>query len=392
MDGKLISFILDPAICETPAFVYDENAISNSLNIIEKVRSDVDIKILYSVKALSIVDAIRFISSRVDGFSTSSIFEARLVKSFAKRETSIHLTTPNIRDNHIGKIAELCNYISFNSLTQWKLYCNKFEGKISLGLRINPELSFVSDDRYNPCRNHSKLGVPLHRLINRHEHENGLLDRIQGIHFHTNCESKDFTQLLLTVRHIDQHLSWLFGRVRWVNIGGGYLADDSSDLHNFVDTVSFLKNRYDVEVFYEPGKGIIGQAGSIVSTVVDIFVNGRDSIAVLDTTTNHMPEVFEYQYKPDVAQESEEGKYSYILAGTTCLAGDVFGEYRFDEPLEIGSRIVFENMGAYTLVKANMFNGINLPTIYAYTQDGKIEMKRQFTYDDFLSRCGSRQR
>jgi carboxynorspermidine decarboxylase len=253
---------------------------------------------------------------------------------------------------------------------------------------VNPEITFVSDMRYNPCRRYSKLGVPIQALIENQNIE--WIKGISGLHFHNNCESVDFCELVETVKLISGCLPRFLDRIDWVNLGGGYLFGSEEDFDEFIEAVFFLREKFGVEVIFEPGKGIIGQAGSIVSTVVDIFINDGHSIAVLDTTTNHMPEVFEYQYKPDVGQESEEGKYSYILAGATCLAGDVFGEYRFDIPLKIGSRIFFENMGAYTQVKANMFNGINLPTIYAYTQDGKLEMKRQFTYDDFLSRCGGR--
>jgi carboxynorspermidine decarboxylase len=171
-------------------------------------------------------------------------------------------------------------------------------------------------------------------------------------------------------------------------MGGGYLFDESMSLDKLTEAIMFLKNKYDVEVFIEPGKGIVGKAGYIVSSVIDLFESDGKTIAVLDTTVNHMPEVFEYQYKPDVMQEAENGKYKYILAGSTCLAGDLFGEYSFEEPLEIGYRIIFENMGAYTLVKANMFNGINLPSIYKFTKDGKLELIKEFGYEDFLSRCG----
>ncbi len=167
------------------------------------------------------------------------------------------------------------------------------------------------------------------------------------------------------------------------------MFDEYTDWSAFLEAVTLCKNKYGLEVFFEPGKGIVGEAGYIISTVLDIFDNDGKKIAVLDTTVNHMPEVFEYQYRPQVMQEYEDGKYEYILAGATCLAGDLFGEYSFDEPLEIGSRIIFENMGAYTLVKAHMFNGVNLPTIYTYSREGKLELIKQFSYDDFKSRCGA---
>lgn len=142
------------------------------------------------------------------------------------------------------------------------------------------------------------------------------------------------------------------------------------------------------DIFIEPGNGIIGSAGYIVSSVLDRFVSAGKNIAILDTTVNHMPEVFEYQYRPDILQEAKDGQYEYILAGCSCLAGDVFGQYSFAEPLSIGDRIVFKDMGAYTMVKAHMFNGINLPTIYSYTDEGELRLIKEFNYEDFISRCG----
>lgn len=298
-------------------------------------------------------------------------------------------STPHAqKKDDLSRISELCDYISFNSLSQYERDRNSLSNHVSCGLRINPQLPFVGDDRYNPCRKHSKLGVPLNLL--REITENGFnhLHSVKGIHFHTNCESTDFEPLFKTVRHIDANLPKLLGQIEWINLGGGYLFEEGQNIDRFVDAVNFLRNRYDVDVIFEPGKAIVGDAGYIVSSVVDIFESDGKKIVILDTSVNHMPEVFEYQYKPDIMRESEDGEYMYTLAGCTCLAGDMFGEYRFDEPLEIGSRIVFEDMGAYTMVKANMFNGINLPSIYAYTLEGKLELKKQYDYEDFLRRCG----
>ena len=164
-------------------------------------------------------------------------------------------------------------------------------------------------------------------------------------------------------------------------MGGG-------NLDAFHSTIQLLQSKYNLEVFIEPGASIVRKSGYIVSSVIDLFNSDGKSIAVLDTSVNHMPEVFEYQFEPDVVGHVDGGRHEYILAGCTCLAGDIFGEYAFNEPMEIGSRIVFSNAGAYTLVKAHMVYGVNLPSIYAYTQDGKLELKKEFGYEDFMSRCG----
>lgn len=372
----------------TPAFVYDENKLFGILKALNEIHCVSECDILFPLKPFSVVNLLVLIASYMDGLSASSLFEAKLARDILGDHKSVHFTAPGLRPDKVGEIFELCDYISFNSLSQWSRFRDKALNNINCGLRINPELSFVKSNKYNPCRKHSKLGVPLCQLSAILSNGSNILDGIKGLHFHTNCESNNFAHLLKTVKHIDTHIPTLLDRIEWINLGGGYLFDGSRSVAKFEEAVQFLKGKYNLEIFIEPGKAIVGKAGYIVSSVVDIFESDGKNIAVLDTTVNHMPEVFEYGFKPDVMQESATGQYKYILAGASCLAGDLFGEYLFDEPLEIGSRIIFENMGAYTLVKAHMFNGINLPSIYIYTQDGRLELIKHFTYEDYLSRCG----
>ncbi len=372
----------------TPAFIYSEKGILQSLNSLDKIRANSKFKVLFSVKAFSIIDGLTLMSSYIDGFSASSLFEAQLAKDILGSNGLIHVVTPGYKPDEIETIAALADYITFNSLPQWNRYFYHVSEHTSCGLRVNPQLSFVGDTRYNPCRKQSKLGVPLKQLIKALEDERRLYNEIEGIHFHTNSRSETYSPLLETVQHLDNYLSPLLMRLKWINLGGGYLINEAESREDLYKAIDLLKSKYDLDVFIEPGLGIVEEAGYIVSSVIDIFESDGQNIAILDTTVNHMPEVFEYQYKPDVMQESPTGRYEYILAGTTCLAGDIFGTYNFDKPLELGTRIVFEYMGAYTLVKAHMFNGVNLPSIYALTQDGKLELKKQFGYEDFLTRCG----
>ena len=372
----------------TPAFIYNEKNILQSLNNVDQIRSNSGCKILFPVKAFSIYDGLILISSIIDGFSTSSLFEAQLAKDILGSNGQIHVITPAYKPDEIESIAQLADYITFNSLTQWERYFVHVSEHASCGLRVNPQLSYVKDDRYNPCRKQSKLGVPLKQLIKALEAESRLYYEIEGIHFHTNSRSESYSPLLETVQHLDKYLSPLLLRIKWINLGGGYLINEAERMDDLCKAIELLKRKYDLDVFIEPGLGVVEEAGYIVSSVIDIFESEGQNIAILDTTVNHMPEVFEYQYKPDVMQESPNGRYEYILAGSTCLAGDIFGTYTFAQPLEIGTRIVFEYMGAYTLVKAHMFNGVNLPSIYALTRDNRLELKKQFGYDDYLSRCG----
>lgn len=378
---------LDRGLLLTPAFVYDEHCILQALNELTNINKKSHSKVLFSLKSFALVDALFLMAPLLNGFSVSSIFEAKLAREIMGNTGIVHMVTPGYKPNEIDTIAELSDYISFNSLSQLDRFSGKVSEHANCGLRINPQLSFVEDKRYNPCRKHSKLGIPLTQLQKALNKDTRLYEKIEGVHFHTNSNSETYGPLLATVKHLDRQIPRLLQSISWINLGGGYLFNevDTTDLY---EAIGLLKEKYNLDVFIEPGQGVIDKAGYIVSSVIDIFESEGRQIAVLDTTVNHMPEVFEYQYRPDIMQESPDGAYEYILAGSTCLAGDVFGTYRFAEPLEIGSRIVFEYMGAYTLVKANMFNGVNLPSIYAYTQDGRLELKKEFGYEDFISRCG----
>lgn len=372
---------------ETPSFIYDENMIRLATNNLSSIREKTGCKAFFSLKSFSISDGLYLIAPFLDGFSASSLFEAKLAREVLGSSGTVHMVTPGYKSHEIEEMAGIANHISFNSLSQWERFVQLASEKSSCGLRINPQLSFVEDKRYNPCRKHSKLGIPLLQLQKALEQNKRLYNEIQGVHFHTNSNSETYGPLLATVKHLDRQIPRLLSNISWINLGGGYLFNDA-DPADLYAAIGLLKEKYNLDVFIEPGQGVVEEAGFIVSSVIDIFENDGKDIAILDTTMNHMPEVFEYQFRPEIMQESHDGSHEYILAGTTCLAGDVFGTYRFAEPLELGSRIVFQYMGAYTLVKANMFNGVNLPSIYAYTLDGRLELKKEFGYEDFISRCG----
>jgi len=380
--------ILNTNNLETPYYLYKEEIICKSFELF-KISINTDFfYLLFPLKSFTLIAGLQFISQNVNGFSTSSLFEAKIVKETFGNDRSIHITSPGIRNDHIEEIANLSDYISFNSLSQLERYSKIDRNNTNIGLRINPQLSFVEDDKYDPCKLNSKLGVPLDQLVSVYKTNPKSLNQIEGILIHSNCESEDFNELSKTVFHIEERIPDLLKKINWINLGGGYLFESEEDLIPLKELVNYLNNKYELEVFFEPGKAIVGKAGYIVSSVLDIFDSDDKTIAVLDTTVNHMPEVFEYQYKPDVMNQVGNGKYNYILAGCTCLPGDLFGEYSFREPLEIGSKVVFENMGAYTLVKAHMFNGVNLPDIYVLRTNGELELIKRFTYEDYLSRCG----
>lgn len=378
--------IASDKISQTPAFVYDESAIIEKLATLSKVKKNSSCQILYSIKAAPMTGLLEMIASHVDGFSVSSLFESQIAKEIIGDSGTIHLTTPGLREDEIGSVVKYVDYISFNSLGQWQNYQGPLQkdvrgdGKRNLncGLRINPGISFVKDERYDPCRKYSKLGVPISELENiKH------LDDIQGLHLHNNCESGDYTELKQTVDHVCLLLGATLEGMQWINLGGGYFIDDEKQQYILEQIIKDLKDTYALDVFIEPGKGVVGSAGFLVSSVVDMFESDGKQIAILDTTVNHLPEVFEYQYKPEIVQENPEGNYEYRLAGCSCLSGDIFGDYRFEQVLSIGSRVIFKNVGAYMFVKANTFNGINLPAVNILKSDEELVLEKEFLYADY---------
>ena len=380
---------------ETPAFVYDEAEVGRVLDVVGSLRLATGCRVLYSVKPLCLPQLLQFMAPSLDGFAVSSPFEARLVRSAVANFGSLHFTSPGIREQDITDLAGLCDYVAFNSLGQWRRYQDAFGGNTQRGLRVNPGLSFLDDERYDPCRQHSKLGVELEQLSSLSLGEelwpqrpgaSDVLHELDGILVHSNCESTDFTELERSVARLTQEMPELLGRIRWINLGGGYLFNEGCDLNPIHRAIDTLQTGFGLEVFIEPGAAFVRSAACIVSTVLDVFSTQGREIAVLDTSINHMPEIMEFDFEPDVAGHVDDGEWEYILAGCTCLAGDIFGEYRFRQPLTVGSRVVFQNVGSYTLAKAHMFNGVNMPGIYALSETGTLSVVKRYCYEEFASR------
>jgi carboxynorspermidine decarboxylase len=371
----------------TPAFVYDEAAILRKLDLLVGVREHSGARILYSIKAFPLADLLKLALPWVDGFSVSSLFEARLASEVLgrgkDRKRSLHITTPGLRVDEIDELAGLCGHIGFNSLEQFRRLQPRIEARVSAGIRINPGLSFADDRRYDPCRPHSKLGVPVEALAASLAEDPGLAGRIEGLHFHTFFKSRSLAPLRVTLERIEATLGFLMDGLRWLNLGGGYWLETEADARELAAIIRDLRVRRGLEVFIEPGNGIVGRAGYLVAGVIDRFERDGKAIAVLDTGVQHLPEVFEYQKSPRLAEHRPDGPHEVLLAGCTCLAGDVFGEYRFAKPLGLGDRVVFENVGAYSMIKASRFNGYDLPSIYALGIDGPFRLMKSYGYENY---------
>lgn len=379
-----------PSNLPTPAFVIDLPRIHQALAALTELRRVSGCRVLFSIKALPLAPLIAQIAPHVDGFSVSSLFEARLAREALDtcpprpRPATLHITTPGFRAEEIEELAALCDFLAFNSLEQLQRLGDLTQGRARLGLRVNPGLSSADDPRYDPCKPQSKLGVPLADLARFVDLKNRLAARISGIHFHTACESREFAPLAANLRVIEAGLDAAFLRnLEWINLGGGYLFESAADLAPLAEWVSELRERYGVAVYFEPGKAIVGPAGSLLTRVIDGFERDGQAIAVLDSGVHHLPEVFEYQRRSLLAEHDPDGAFSYRLVGSTCLAGDEFGVYRFVRPLAIGDVLTIEQVGAYSLIKASRFNGHNLPSIGFRQADGELQLSRQYDYADF---------
>ena len=367
----------------TPAYVVDEQLLKKNLSVLKLVMDRTGCEILLAQKAFSMYSTYPLIGSYLSGTTASSLFEARL--GYEEMGKEVHIFAPAYQEDEFDEILSICDHIVFNSISQWKKYKDKVlssKKKVSCGLRINPEYSEIETDMYNPCFENSRFGITLSKL-------NGVdLTGIEGLHFHTMCEQNSDV-LERTLKVVEEKFGDYLYEMKWINFGGGHhITRPDYDIETLVRNVNDIKDKYQVQVYLEPGEAIALNAGYLVTSVLDILENGM-KLAILDTSAAcHMPDVLEMPYRPNIINASTPGdlSYTYRLGGPTCLAGDVIGDYSFPNQLKEGDRLVFCDMAIYTMVKTNMFNGINLPTIALYREDETIDIIKKFGYEDFKSR------
>jgi len=367
----------------TPYYVVDERLLKRNLEILDSVQQRTGCRILLALKGFSMYATFPLVGRYLKGITSSSLFEARL--GYEEMGKEVHIFAPAYRDDEFDEIMTYCDHIVFNSFSQWRKFKSRVKGNskhIECGIRINPEYSEISTPIYNPCYTNSRLGVTLENF------EPDALEGIDGLHFHTMCEQNSDT-LKRTLAVVDQKFGQYIKGMKWVNFGGGHhITREDYDLDTLVESILFIKDKYQVEVYLEPGEAIALNTGFLVAEVMDIVKNNMD-IAILDTSAAcHMPDVIEMPYRPNIigAGQSNEYPYTYRLGGLTCLAGDVIGDYSFKEPLKPGDRLVFCDMAHYTMVKNNMFNGVNLPSIALYSENEGMKILRSFGYEDYKSR------
>ncbi len=365
----------------TPCYVVDEGRLLGNLSILRDVARQAGCKILLAQKAFSMFAVYPAIGQYLDGTTASGLFEAKLGHEEMGGET--HVFSPAYIEKDFDELLRICSHVSFNSFTQWEKYRDRaLASGASCGIRINPQHSTQSHSMYDPCAPGSRLGVTAENF------RPDLLQGIQGLHFHTLCEQNS-DALIETLAAVEEKFGRYLPRMKWVNFGGGHhITRADYDRKALVDCVVRFKDKYRVAVYLEPGEAVAYQAGYLLTTVLDIVHNDID-IALLDASaTCHMPDVLEMPYRPPLQGSGQPGEKAYTcrLAGATCLAGDVIGDYSFDRPLKAGDRLVFEDMAIYTMVKNNTFNGTGLPSIMLARADGKLETVHAFSYEDFKGR------
>lgn len=367
---------------KTPCYIVQKSRLIKNLEQLKEISDSTGCKILLAQKAFSMYSLYPLIGQYLAGTTASGLYEARLGKEEMGKEN--HIFSPAYREEEIDEIISLCGHIIFNSPSQLMKYKNRvLKGGKSVGIRINPECSTQEGHAiYDPCAPGSRLGTTAGQL------KDSLMEGVEGIHFHTLCE-QNADALEITLNAVEEKFGSLLYGVKWVNFGGGHhITRPDYDRELLKKCICRFQEKYGVSVYLEPGEAVALNAGILRTTVLETVENGIQ-IGILDTSAAcHMPDVLEMPYRPPLAASGSPGEKAYTcrLAGPTCLAGDIIGEYSFDEPLTPGKKLEFQDMAIYTMVKNNTFNGMKLPDIVLEEEDGECKVIRSFGYEDFKMR------
>jgi len=367
----------------TPCYVLDEARLIRNLTVLDEVQKRTGCQIIMALKGFAMFSVFPLIRQHLRGVAASSLHEARLGHEEFRGE--VHVFAPAYREAEFDELLTYSHHLVFNSFSQWRRFKPRLAAskmRISCGIRVNPEHSEVEVALYDPCAPGSRLGVT------RGNFQEDDLDGITGLHFHTLCEL-NADSLARTLKAFEANFGEFIPRMQWVNFGGGHhITRPDYDLELLCELITDFRKRYPVEVYLEPGEAVVLNAGVLVASVLDLLHNQKD-LAILDASAAaHTPDVLEMPYRPEIEGAGKPGTFAhdYRLGGLTCLAGDVFGDYSFPKPLEVGSRLVFTDMAHYTMVKNNTFNGVGLPAIAVQDPQKRIRIVRQFGYEDYRNR------
>jgi len=370
----------------SPCFVLEETLLRRNLQLIDEVQKAAGVTIILAFKGFAMWSAFPIVREYLSGATASSFNEARLC--FEEMGVKAHTYAVAYVPREFGKILGYSSHLTFNSLSQYKRFRAKLEAhpeRVSPGIRVNPGWSPVDTDLYNPAAPGSRLGEPAENF------EGQMPAGIEGLHFHTLCESSSY-DLEKTLEHFERQFGTFLPNLKWVNFGGGHLITRAGyDTAHLVRVLKAFKARYpNLQIILEPGSAIAWEAGVLVATVLDIVKNKNVKTAILDVSfTAHMPDTLEMPYRPRVRGAHAEpvaGQPLYRLGGVSCLSGDFLEAYSFEQSVKVGQKIVLEDMIHYTMVKTSTFNGVTHPSIAIWRPDGRLEVVRRFGYRDYRNR------
>lgn len=372
---------LSSSLLPSPCFVCEEEKLEKNLQILESIQKKANVTILLALKGFALYSTFELCKKYLKGCCASGLNEALLAKEYFGGE--LHTYSPAFKPEEFEQISNISNHIVFNSFSQLETYQSQIKSNNSIGLRINPECSTVDVDLYNPCGINSRLGII------KQEFKEKLPSIVDGFHFHALCE-QNVDALKLVLSKFESNFKHFFKDLKWINFGGGHhITREDYDVEALILLLKEFKHRYPhLEIYLEPGEAIGWQTGYLEATVLDIVDNGMQ-IAILDTSAEcHMPDTLAMPYRADIrdADLPNKKQFTYKLAGNTCLAGDIIGDYSFDKKLTVGSKIILEDMIHYTMVKTTTFNGINLPSIVIKRKNGEFVTVRNYDYHSYKDR------
>ena len=368
----------------TPFYLIDESLIEENMRILRYVKDRTGCKILHALKAYATFATFPLMRGYLDGTCASGLNEARLGREEFGKE--VHTFGAAYEKTDFLQILKYTTVVTFNSFDQLERFGEEAErAGVGIGLRVNPGHAEVATEMYNPCAPCSRLGI-VHAVFAAEFEKHR--QTVEGLHFHAMCEQNSDVLARILKSFESLYGAFVPGR-KWVNFGGGHhITRDDYDIELLVSLIEGFQEKYGVRVYLEPGEASVYQAGVLVSSVLDIVTN-ETAIAIMDTSAEtHMPDVLLMPYRPHIigSGNPNEKRYTYRVAGPSCLAGDIIGDYSFDRPLNIGDRLVFTDMALYSIVKNTTFNGINLPDIVVARRDGGVEVVRRFGYEDYRGR------
>jgi carboxynorspermidine decarboxylase len=370
----------------TPAYVVHLGKLEDNLKILDSVQQASGATILLALKGFAMFGVFPMVRRYLKGICASGPHEAQLGAEEFKGE--VHSFAPAFKEEDLRTCLQYSHHLVLNSFAQWKRWrtiIEAHERKVSVGLRVNPEVSTGSVPLYDPCAPNSRLGIL------RSEFEGESLDGIEGLHFHTLCEQNS-DALEKTLEGFEKRFGEFLPHMIWVNFGGGHhITRSDYDRERLIRLIRHFRETYDLKVYLEPGEAVALNTGLLITEVLDVLPRDKP-IAILDTSvTAHMPDVLEMPYRPGIIDGYLPGEkaFTYQLGGMTCLAGDVIGDWSFDQPLAPGDRLAFTDMAHYTMVKNTTFNGIQLPAIATYDPaTDAVSVLRSFGYPDYRDRLG----